>query len=898
MPADWYALVRNAVPRLPPEVAEEIAQHLADLYDEVLRRGATEQEARDVARGALRDGAALLGNSTTRPPAGSSRWQAGQAEIDSIHRGRTMLVHLQRDVQYALRMFLRQPVFAVITVLTLTLGIGVNVAVFAVMRAALLASMPVPHPERLVSIVEWTAAGGDHTDFSYPLYVDTREAAARLAQVAAYSSWTVGVATADQRERVTAEFTTANYFQVMEVQLHLGPGFTGGDERRGVPAVAIVSDHLWRTMLRSDAGIVGRPIVVDGQAVTITGVAPASFTGFIRGQRADIWIPVSQYSGLRHESQLLDRRTTSWLSLVARLGDGSRREQLEQTLTAALRTPAHGGPGGEWSIHANPATKGDDSLVADLGKPLQLLMIVVGLILVITSANVANLLLARSYSRQGEIAIRESLGASRGRIVQQLMVEAGVLAAAGAAGALLVGTLVARVFEIRTVAGGTALALSIVPDVAVLAFTGVLAATAALATGIIPAVGIRRVNPGEAIKSSAIGSRVTGGGGRLRGALTIVQVALSLVLLVGAGLFVRSLANIRAVDPSLLTDRIIAVALNTTLRGYDEPRGRQFYDRLLEAVRRQPGIQSAALAYVLPVTAGAMRNNLNPRSTIPPIDAPVEYDIVPVSPGFFSTAGVPLVAGRDFGAADVPASTHVIIVNERMKATFWPSTDPIGQPFKGGLDAYTVVGIARDTKYRSLREKPRMVMYVPLAQMHMPAVNLIVKTAVPVDVTVASLRDAARNIDPAMPLYNVRTLAEHVDRSLYFDRLRARLVAWLAALAVALAGVGIYGVVSYTVTQRTREVGIRLALGAQRQRILAMLLASGAKLSIAGLAIGVALSAWVTRAVESQLYGITPHDPLTVIGAAAVLLAVSLAATYIPARRATRIDPMLAVRSD
>ena len=806
-----------------------------------------------------------------------------------------MLVNLRRDLLYALRMLRRQPGFTVITILTLTVGIGVNVAVFSVMRAALLASIPVQHPEQLVSIVTWTAAGGDHTDFSYPLYVDTREAAAPLAQVAAYSSWTVGVATADQRERVTAEFTTSNYFQVLGVQMHPGTGFRGGDERRGAAAVAVVSDGLWRSMFRSDPGVVGRPILVDGQPVTITGVAPASFTGFVRGQRADIWIPLSQYAPLLHDRDLLDRRTTSWLYLIARLGAGRSRAQLSQALTTALRGREGDGAGSDWAVHANPATRGDDSLVADLDKPLQLLTIVVGLILVITSANVANLLLARSYSRQGEIAIRESLGASRARIVQQLVVEAGVLAAAGAAGALLLGTWVARVFEIRTAYGGP-LTLSIVPDVAVVGFTALLAVTAALAIGIVPAVGVRNANPGAVIKSTGEGTRVAGGRGRLRNALTIVQVALSLVLLVGAGLFLRSLAKIRTVDPSLLTDRLIAATVNSTLRGYDEAHARQFYERSLEAVRRQPGIQSAALGFVLPVTPGGMRTNLNPRSTIPAIDAPVEYDMVPVSPGFFATAGVPLLGGRDFGPGDAPASAPVIIVNERMKATFWPSSDPIGQSFKGGSDTYTVVGVARDTKYRSLREKPRMVMYLPLTQLHRDTVNLLVKTALPPDATVTALREALRSVDPAMPLYNVRTLAEHVDRSLYLDRVRARLISWLAAVALALAAIGIYGVVSYNVTQRTREVGIRLALGAPPAEILALLMIAAARLALAGVIIGAALALWLTRSVASQLYGITPHDPATLLSAAAILFAVALAATYVPARRAMRIDPISAIR--
>jgi predicted permease len=340
----------------------------------------------------------------------------------------------------------------------------------------------------------------------------------------------------------------------------------------------------------------------------------------------------------------------------------------------------------------------------------------------------------------------------------------------------------------------------------------------------------------------------------------------------------------------------MAAALNTELQGYDETRGRQFYEQVLDAVSRQPGIRSAALASVLPATAGGMRNNMPAGSTVPSSDQPVEYDMVPVSPGFFRTTGLPILAGRDFQRADSSTSPPVAIINERMRQRFWPSGDAVGQIFKAGTDSYTVVGVARDTKYRSLRERPRMVMYLPLTQLHRDSINVVVDTALPADATTAALREAVRSADPAMPLYDVRTFAEHVDRSLYFDRLRARLISWLAALALALAAVGIYGVVSSTVTHRTREVGIRLALGAQRTEILAMLVGGAARQALTGLAIGAALALWLTRGVAAQLYGISPHDPLTLAGAAAVLFAVALAAAYLPARRATRIDPMAAVR--
>jgi predicted permease len=898
MTPDWHALVRARFPQLTREVSDEIAQHLGDLYAEALRAGASEADALQTARSALHDEAALLTDPTAVRNE-STPWQPGQSTHAPTSFGGAMLVNLGRDLRYALRLSRRQPAFAAVTILTLTLGIGVNVAVFSMMRAALLASLPLPRPDRLVSIYSWTVESGDHADFSYPLYVDARDHGAALADIAAYTNGSIGIATTELRDRALAEFTTSNYFNVLGVRMHRGPGFTGADERRGAPLVAVISDRLWRSMFAAAEDVVGRSFLVDGQPCAIVGVAPARFTGFVRGQRADLWVPLNHYFPLEHRPDMLDRRTTSWMSLLGRLRDGASAAQLQAALTTALRPQIAPEEGTNWSIRARPASAGDVSLVTDLRRPLQLLMIVVGIILVITAANVANLLLARSYSRQGEIAVRQSLGASRARIVQQLLVEAGVLAAAGAIGALVVGIWVARLFEVRTAFGGTALALTIGADRAVIVFTVAVTFIAALAIGLLPAVGVRRMAAAEIIKAAGDGSRIAGSRGRLRGTLTIVQIALALVLVIGAGLFLRSLAKIRSVDPSLITDRTVAATLNTTLRGYDETRSRQFYDAVLAAVSRQPGIESAALGFVLPVTAGGMRNNLNPRSTTPAVDTPIEYDMVPVSPGFFRATNLSLVRGRDFSTADTATAPAVIIINERMKARFWPGIDPVGQTFKvGATESYTVIGIARDTKYRSFREAPRMTMYLPLAQFHEPSVNLVVRSGLPTDATVASLRDAVRSVDPAMPLYNVRTMAEHADRSLYLDKIRARLIGWLAALALALAAVGIYGVVSYNVTQRTREVGIRLALGAQPREILTLLLGGGARLALAGVILGAALSTWLTRGIAMQLYGITPTDPIAVGGAAALLFAVALVATYLPARRATKIDPMLAVRAE
>jgi len=804
---------------------------------------------------------------------------------------------LRDDLRHALRVFWNAPGFAAAAALTLALGIGVNIAVFTVMHSALLAGLPVRNADSLVNVFSWSPKSGPHTDFSYPLYVDLRDSASELDGLAAYTALGVGITAGDQTERVVTELVTSNYFQVLGVDLPLGPGLAGRDEIKGAAPVAVISARLWRSMFNGDPAASGKTLQVNGLTATVAGVAPASFTGFTRGQRTDVWMSVSQFFTLRHSpTDRLGSRESSWLSLVGRTREGAAIQRAEAQLTGVqLAKSPWDGP--EWTIRTSPARAGDTSLVDDLERPLRLLMLVVGLILVIAAANVANLLLTRAYTRQQEIAMRTALGASRARIVRQLLIEGSVLSAAGGAAGLFLGVWIAAVFDIRTTGGGAALALRMEPDGAVVGFTALISALAAVAIGILPAFGASRADlvtvlkgAGEAV-SGAVGKR------RARTVLTSVQVALSLVLVVGAALFLRSLGKLRSIDPSLVTDRVVAAQLNLTLRGYDEAQGQRFYARVLETANTLPGVQAATLTSVLPVTAGGTRQNLRAGATVPTVDAPVEFDMVFVSPGYFSTFGVPLTRGRDFSTADTGAAPPVIVVNESMRRTFWGGGDPVGQTFSGGEPVpYTVVGVARDTKYRNLREKPRMVMYLPIAQNYTAAANLVVRTALPAAQVVESLRAQLRSIDAAMPLYNVRTLAEHVDRSLYLDRLRATLIGALAALAIALAAIGIYGVLSYTIAERTREVGVRLALGAQPSAVLRMLLGMGARITGVGIAVGLGLSAVLTRLVAAQLYDVSPLDPVALTGAAAILFAIALAAAFVPAWRATRIDPVAALR--
>ena len=803
-----------------------------------------------------------------------------------------------QDVRHSIRALRKTPSFTLAAVLTLALGLGVNIAVFSLLNAALLESLPVRHAQRLVTIYSTTPQGGDHFDYSYPLYVDLRDGAKTLDGLAATASLAVGVSANGRNDRVVAEFVSTNYFEVLGVDLASGPGLAGRDELAGGPATTVISTRLWQTLYNNDPSIVGRSVLVNGKTATVVGVAPRSFQGITRGQVADVWMAIPQFTAVRNRPDTLrGSRETSWLRLTGRLAPGATGTQAAAELTAIGKNLNVINAGPDFLALTRPSARGDVSNVEPLERPFTLLMLVVGLILVVASANVANLLLTRSHARQGEVAMRQALGASRGRVIRLMVTEGLVLAVTGGALGVLLAYWVVALFEIRT-AGGALLTLALEPDMRVIAFATLLSVAVALASSFIPAVISSRPDLVTVIKGTSDNLRSRVGRQHVRGALVVLQVALSLVLVVGAGLFLRSLSQLKLIDPTLSSDRVLAATLNLTLRGYDEPRGRQFYDDVLARVRAVPGVEAASLAYVLPVTAGGMRMDLRGEGLKPAAAGMVGIDLVPVSPGFFRTVGVPLVAGRDFGASETSTAAKAVIVNETMKQKFWPRGPAVGEPFAIGDDVYQVVGVARDSKYRSLREAPRNVMYLPYAQSHESSANLLVRSAIPADRVLDGVRDAVKQVDAAMPLYNVRTLETHVNRSLYVDRLRAELVGYLAGLALLLAAIGIYGVLSFTVSERTREMGIRIALGAHPRSVVAMVVSSGVRLGIAGLAAGLVLALWLTRRVAADLFGVSTTDPITLALSCGLLLTVVVAAALIPARRASRIDPMLALRGE
>lgn len=804
---------------------------------------------------------------------------------------------LIQDLKYGIRMLVKTPGFTLIAVLSLGLGIGVNTTVFSLLDAVLLRSLPIQRPEEIVEIATREASGEPHTDFSYPLYAGLRDHNESLDGMVAYSDTNFGLATGDQTERVRGEYVSANYFSVLGVQPAIGSTFTAGDERPGAPRAAVISDALWTRRLNRDSSVLQKTINLNGRTFSVVGVAPRGFSGLLRGMQTDVWVTLPQMGDFDSNPKLMSNPNMSWLSLAGRLKPGTTIEQAQAQLSAVLPGVSdEARASGNWGAVLTKASGGNDVYVAELARPLRLLFLAVGLILAIACANVASLLLARAKTRGKEIGIRLALGAARRRIVRQLLTESLLLSLAGGALGLLMAFWSSELASnLRTTAGG-ALTLQVSPNARVLLFTLLVSVLTVFLFGVVPALRASRVDLVPILKDATSTTPAFRRGPSLHSLLVVTQVTLALVLLAGAGLFLRSLWKLQAIEKGFTGDKVLALSLNMALQGYDEKRGAQFYETALETLSATSGVQSVSLASALPVSAGGTRMDLAANTTKPAVDAKVAIEIISVAPRFFETTGLPLLRGREFRGLDHAKAAQVIIINETMAKKFWPGTDPIGQSFSDGGTTYEVVGIARDTKYRNLREAPRNTLYQPLTQSYRQNTALLVRTAGDPTKLAPVIQTQLHAIDPTLAVYNIRTLDEHVGRSLYVERMESMLLTFFALLALVLTAVGIYGVVAYSVAQRTREVGIRMALGAQKRDVLKLILVKGLVLVAWGTGLGLVGCYWLSRLVANQLYGVSANDPATLVSVAALLAAVALLATYIPARRATKVDPLVALR--
>ncbi|HEX8187922.1 MAG TPA: ABC transporter permease [Pyrinomonadaceae bacterium] len=814
---------------------------------------------------------------------------------------------LLQDVRYGSRMLARSPGFTLVSVVSLALGIGVNTAVFSLFNAVLIRALPVVRgQERLV----WLRAPS-----SYPDYLDYREQAQGFeGMAAATGTREFSLTRGGEPELVRGEFVTANYFDVLGVGAHAGRGFVEAEGRE--PArVVVLSHQLWRARFDSDPGVVGRQVTLNGLGFTVVGVAPEGFVGTEAGLNRELWVPLPAHALLNppDAARVLDGgggedilrvRHSHWLAVFARLRANVTREQAAAELAGVARRVAEAGGGrvdGETlrRVQLLPLSGGMDPGDREQALPVAgVVMAVLGLVLLIACANIAGLLVARAAVRRRETAIRQALGAGRARLVRQWLTESLLLSCLGGAAGLLLALWANDVMA--SYAAGTPLAsLDLRLDYRVLAFTLLVSVGAGVAFGLAPALQASRLDLVTALKTEDALARAGSRRSRLRAAFVTAQVTLSVVLLVCAGLFIRSLWSAHAIDPGFRVERALTVPVDLGLLRYKSEDGRAFYRELLSRVAAQPGVESASLVRFAQLGNSFAQGQVFAEGRAAGAGEGTDAGFNIVGPDYFRTMGTRLVRGRDFTDADREGAPGVAVVNETLAAMLWPGEDALGKrvSFEGaGGPFLEVVGVARDGKYRSLGDRSRPYIYRPLMQSYEPRMTLVVRASGDPRALAGPVREHLRALDRNLPVADVRTLEEQFDLSLLPARVAAYTLGGFGLLALALAAIGIYGVVSYTVARRTREIGVRVALGAGRADVLRLILGEGLSAVGAGLGLGLLLSFALTRVLGGFLYGVTASDPLTFVGVPALLGSVALAAGYLPARRAAKVDPMVALR--
>ena len=803
-----------------------------------------------------------------------------------------------QDVRFGIRMLARTPGFTVVVAITLALGIGANSTIFSWISSTLLDPVPgAADTSRLVSVMKGERIEHPTPPFSYPDYVDLRTRTQSFSGLLAYHDNFVSLTGTNRPERIYGAFVTANYFDVLGVQPILGRGFQHGEEDNagGMPAV-VISYSLWQTHFGSDPGIVGKPIQINRHLGTIVGVAPRDFQGCKSGLRADLWFP------LVYGWDDIHQRDARWLQILGRLKPGISRGQAEKELDlqmqriAAQFPDSHRGPN---QITLDPLWRSPFGANVYLYKSLPMLLALAAVLLLLACTNVANLLLVRSVARRREIALRLSMGANRWRLVRQLLVESILLALLGGAGALLLtrwtaGTLAAFFPPTANIP----LSINGQTDQRVLAVTILASILSAMVFGILPALRASSLAPVTVLKEEA--GSMSGGiyKSRLSRALVVAQLSLSLLLLICAGLFIRSLQNAQRSDPGFDPNHILLASYELSPAGYTDAQGKAFNRELLAKLSVLPGVESATLADCAPLSFSIHSDDVFPEGYVPQPGEFMEISRCVVGPDYFRTLRTPIIAGRDFTEQDTDKSQIVAIINEEFANRFWPGKDPIGKRIRNDQQWFTVIGVARNAKYRRLVYAPEPVYFTALDQCYRDLVTIHARVSGDPRSYAGLVERTVHQLNGDLPVFGVTTLKSSMQLGSIFERVAGIFAGAFGVLAVILAAVGIYGVIAYTTRQRTREIAIRMALGARRAEVLRLVLAQGLWLTIAGLGIGIAISLALTRYLKSELYGVTATDLGTYAAVALLLCLVSLVACYIPAHRATRVSPTEALRHE
>ena len=833
------------------------------------------------------------------------------------------------DLRYAIRGMRRSPLFAMVAIVSLALGIGANSAIFTLIDQVLLRRLPVSHPEQLVMLYQQATNMGSNLGarmHSYPLYQDLRRRAEPFSDVLCRRLFDASVSIDNQTERVEAEMVSGNYFTMLGVTAVAGRVLNSAEDDQvyqGHP-VAVLSHTYWMSRFAGDRGVVGKKILVNNYPMTIVGVSQAGFAGVDPTRSPAIRVPILMKPSMVPELGWvsLDNRRQRWVQVFARMKPDQTVESARapvQGLFAQVRAYEMTLPAAkEWSAYSRgefmkgqllltPADVGYSPLRNDFSTALVVLMSMVGLVLLIACANVANLLIARGFARQKEIALRLSLGSSGGRLVRQLLVESLALSLAGGLLGLVVAFGLTRSLLVLLPQQGQPLLISAQPDPRVLGFTLMLSLVTGIVFGLLPALRASRPDPWHTLKGT-MGS-VAGQGGSLvlRKGLVSAQVALSFLLLFGAGLFVKSLQNLKTTETGMALENLVSFQLSPALSGYDDERAQVFYTTLLERLRAQPGVTSAGLASV-PILAGdEWDSSVAVEGHTAADGEDMQAFMNAVSPGYFATMKIPLLSGRDFQQGDArsmdqsPDSRYVAIVNRKFADHFFPGQNVVGKRLGSGAGQRSVlnteiIGVVADSLYEGPREGVRRQVFWPNWGKNRTAFYVRTNSA-SVDI-LAVIRNEVRQLDATMPVYATKTVEGQLDETLLTDRLIATLSAGFGGVATLLASVGLYGVMAFVVARRRKELGIRLALGARPGGVIVLVMREVLLLLAIGLAIGIPSAVGLARYVSAQLYGVQGADP-AVAGWTVVLLAVVAAtAGLIPARRASRIDPILALRTE
>ena len=812
------------------------------------------------------------------------------------------------DIKYAARLLVKSPGFTAVAVLSLALGIGANTAIFSLVNAVLLRPIPVQEPGRLATVFMTDARNPGNLPLSHLNYKDLRAQNQVFTEMAAFTFAQVNWSNGNASEQILLQVAAGSYFSVLGTQPAIGRGFAPEEDVKATPVI-VLSHGFWERSLGRDPSIVGRTLTINRTPFTVIGVMPDGFTGTFLGGNPAGWVPMAMHDVVQPNFDWYEQRRGLFLFAFGRLKPGVGVDQAAANLRGIFAQLEQAYPVDNKGRSAsavsllearlNPGGQGGGQIV----QLSVILMTVVGIVLLIACANIANLLLARATRRRKEIAVRLALGAERLRLIRQLLTESLLLAFVGAALGIalafgLLNLLVAADLQLPVPLEEMAI------DARVLGYTALLTVLTGILFGLAPALQASRPDVVPVLKNETVPAGANQRGLRsffsLRQLLVVSQVALSLISLVAAGLFLRSLKHAQGIDTGFETRGVLVMNVNLGREGYTPERGQLFYQQVVERLAGLPGVQHASVAQNAPLAGGFLRS-VFPEGADTTTRDRVLVQVNSVSPGYLDTLGIPLMRGRDFVNSDATGAPLVVIINETMAQRFWPGEDAIGKRFKffGDNDYTSVIGIAKNSKYNGVAEDPIPFIYQPVRQNYTPNATLHIRAAGNAGGLGGAVRAAVLEIDPTLSVFNVRTLEQQVSDSLAGLRINVVMLTTFGVLALLLASIGLYGVASYAVSQRTREIGLRMALGANAASVLRLVLGRGLTLVAIGIALGLGLALLGSRFISPDILpNVSVRDPLTFTATALLLTAVALLANYLPARRATRIDPLIALRSE